>query len=176
MAENPNFLPEGDSSWLNELMENFGEGTPSPREENPLPDISLKDISVEQQSRVFLAQEFLLANYPNREMKSPDNLDLEALKMMRLLAEFVKHGVVQVNNEPPFRIEDRYPDINVRHAYIAARYSQQMALEEIKKSAPGTIENSLLSVRHSFFSVLTQISGKAVELEDKRKMREQGDL
>ncbi|MDO8270192.1 MAG: hypothetical protein Q7T54_06005 [Candidatus Levybacteria bacterium] len=176
MAENPNFLPEGDNSWLSELMGNFGEDTPSPQEESPLPDISLKDIPPEQQSRIFLAQEFLLANYPNRKLNPPDNLDLEAIKMMRLLADFVKHGVVQVNDEQPFRIEERYPDINVRHAYMAAKLSLQFALEEIQKTAPGTAENSLLSAKHSFFSVLTQISGKAVELEDRRKMHEQDNL
>ena len=168
MSENPNFFNEEDNLWLEGLMNGF--------ESEEFDDSFLDSISPKDQQKVQVAGACLGYLYSDREMQMPENLEQEALKMMRSLAGALEHLGLRNGEGEMIRIGDIFPDLSVRHAYLAARLGRRDFKNRIDNVSLGTQADEEDITWYSYFNVLSEISKTAVELENRRKSREQENL
>lgn len=177
MSENPDFLPEGNEKWLSDLLSGFGneENTGNSSENDSYEDALLDSMTPEDRDKTQFAGLYLFTFYTDYQMKAPESMEAAAIKMMRTLASFLENGFVESGNDR-FRVGDRYPDITVRHAQIAARYGIWQASNNIANSIKGTDTHNSNKIMFTYFSILSEISKTAVEMEDKRRQRDQGNI
>lgn len=160
MSEDPHFFSENDDQWLDGILSDF-----DAQEEV----FDFDSMTNEEKIRVRIAEEFLVRSHPSLDLPMPEDLDKAAIRMMGGLASF-KHEVgISFGNEQ-FIIEDKFPDVSVRHAYVAARINLTAIQENLRESMGNAHE---LVVYERYYSILSEISKKAVELENRRIMLDQ---
>ena len=163
MAENP-----FDESWLDSVMDGFGEteGTNSVDED-------LDNISPENSQKMWVASHYLAAYYPPVDPGLLERTEDAAFKMMRTLAHFLENAWLDVEGEK-IRVGDTFPTVGVSHINLIARYNLRDVKNELRSSVEGTTAHAMRIGRQSYFSAIAKISEKAMEFEEKRRKREEG--
>lgn len=160
MSEDPHFFSENDDRWLEGILSGLSE-----QEEV----FDYESMTRDEQIRVRIAEQFLAISNPNPELSMPEDIEKAATRMMGGLASF-KHMAHMIIGKENFVIEDKFPDLTVRHAYVAARINLDAIQQNLRESG-GTAPE--LEVYERYYSILSEISKKAVELENNRLMRDQ---
>jgi hypothetical protein len=176
MAEKPFFSPN-DDEWLEEILGKLGDGEMLPDDDSPQApsndkeeDYSdLEDLTPAQKKKFGVLNAYFRSLYLHtRPLQMPDNLDTAAIQMMRTLAFFKEHATFR-DSQGTMRIGDKFPDLSVSDANLVSRH----VLKEIAKELSDplqmeTMRRELLSLKSSY-SVLSAISGRAAEMEERRR-------
>lgn len=169
--ESPDFLPPGDDgNWLEGLLGNLPEGEQLPAAE-PVPanvDADLDTITSADLAMAEMSGHYLSFHYKDPNIQRPEDIDKEALSMLRTLANFVEYAGMQTS-QGFVRVGDRFPDLNIRHVNLRSRLVLRQIERDLQTSIEGTTAHGLRIQGKSYFSVIKEISAKAMEFEEKRK-------
>lgn len=169
--ERPDFLPEGDYEWLDGLLKELPH-----QQAEPLQDstgrIDFDQFNELEKDNIRVAFQFVNTTY-QKFIPEVVDVDRSALEMMRSLAFFLENFAVE-RDGTRVRVCDLYPNVTVRHVQTAARLRLQEAEDMLKGALAGTDRHRDLGIYKTHFTNLLEVSVRAVEMEDRRKQREQG--